>query len=187
MRLHPHPAGPPGVVRAIESDLRRQADGRLGVSFSLDAELARLNLPPAGRPERADGLWRHTCFEVFFSAAGARSYCELNFSPSGAWAAYAFDSYRAGMRPLDLAEVPSARWVRSPQQLTLRAQVNAACLLPEGAGVNLHVALSAVVEEQSGTITYWALQHPAASPDFHHRGGFILEVPGIQVAGGQQT
>ena len=49
---------------------------------------------------RTDGLWRHTCFEAFIAAAVRPEYWEYNLSPSGAWAAYHFTGYRAGMEPL---------------------------------------------------------------------------------------
>jgi hypothetical protein len=39
-----------------------------------------------------------------------------------------------------------------------------------------------VVEEKNGRLTYWALTHPSALPDFHHRLGFVLQV-GTQSAG----
>jgi hypothetical protein len=26
-------------------------------------------------------------------------------------------------------------------------------------------------------LSYWALHHPAAEADFHHRGGFTIQVP----------
>ena len=68
--------------------------GALAVSFILDADLERLRIPRRRKPRFADGLWRHTCFEVFVARKGSRSYREYNYSPSGEWAAYEFSSYR---------------------------------------------------------------------------------------------
>lgn len=39
------------------------------------------------------------------------------------------------------------------------------------------VALSAVIEEAHGAVSYWALAHPSDKPDFHHPDSFILELP----------
>ena len=61
----------------------------------------------ASRRQRTDGLWRHTCFEAFICRRATGEYWEYNFSPSGAWAAYQFSGYRAGMQPL--AQDVSAR------------------------------------------------------------------------------
>jgi hypothetical protein len=42
----------------------------------------------------------------------------------------------------------------------------------------LKLAVSAVVEDDSGTLSYWALKHAPGRPDFHHGDGFVLELPG---------
>jgi hypothetical protein len=34
------------------------------------------------------------------------------------------------------------------------------------------LGLTAVVEAADGSLSYWALRHPVARPDFHHRDGF---------------
>ena len=50
--------------------------------------------------------------------------------------------------------------------------------VPEGWGRAdvVWVALCAVVEHADGALSYWALAHPAGTPDFHHPDGFVLEV-----------
>jgi hypothetical protein len=40
----------------------------------------------------------------------------------------------------------------------------------------LQLALSTVIEDARGTLSYWALTHPPGKPDFHHRDAFVLEV-----------
>jgi hypothetical protein len=45
--------------------------------------------------------------------------------------------------------------------------------LPQNAA---RIGLSAVIEEQDGTISYWALRHAAGKPDFHHPDGFAMEL-----------
>ena len=42
----------------------------------------------------------------------------------------------------------------------------------------LRLALSAVVEADDGTLSYWALRHPPGRPDFHHADGFVLRLEG---------
>lgn len=154
--------------------LDRAADQSLRLRYRLDADPEQLRLPTLiSDPGRADELWRHTCFEVFVTGLCSAAYREFNFSPSGEWAAYAFTAYRAGMLPLDLRRAPELRWQRTAAQLELIATLPADALMT-AAGVS-RIALSAVIEEQSGTITYWALKHPAGHPDFHHPESFALE------------
>lgn len=154
--------------------LRHDADGGLHLCYRLDADTAQLCLPvPVTGAGRADELWRHTCFEVFVAGLGSGEYREFNFSPSGEWAAYAFTEYRAGMTALALPREPVLRWQRAADQLKLSVTLPAESLPAADGGFRL--ALSAVIEEQSGTISYWALNHPAGQPDFHHPGSFVLE------------
>ena len=37
-----------------------------------------------------------------------------------------------------------------------------------------NIGLSAILEEDDGTISYWALAHGSGRPDFHHPDGFTL-------------
>jgi hypothetical protein len=156
-------------------NVRRDAGGTLHLHYRLEAELEHLRLPAllAGAG-RADELWRHTCLEVFVAGRGSREYREFNFSPSGEWAAYAFTAYRAGMTVLELPGRPALRWQSTAEQLELNVILPAEALPAEAAGLRL--ALSAVIEEQSGTISHWALKHPARQPDFHHPESFALEI-----------
>ena len=39
------------------------------------------------------------------------------------------------------------------------------------------LGVSAVIEETSGSLSYWALAHPAGKADFHHSDCFAHELP----------
>ena len=146
----------------------------MSISYFVQGDLPRLRVPKQMPPDFADGLWKHTCFEAFLARAGSSEYRELNFSPAGQWAAYHFDSYRQGMRPLELATPPRVTVRQARGLLELEALVR---LPPAGTGL-VKLALCAVVEEESGTLHYWAARHPAGKPDFHHPEGYILELTG---------
>ena len=96
-----------------------------------------------------------------------------NFSPSGLWAAYAFDEYRKGMRDLELAVAPHVEF--DPERpLDLSVDLD----LSDTPNAPMLASISAVIEEQDGTTSYWALAHPPGEkPDFHHRDCFVLEIP----------
>ena len=74
-------------------------------------------------PQHRDGLWQHTCFEAFVGLGDGPAYLELNFSASGDWAAYRFDDYRQGMRPMQNASPPRIAVRRGPSQLELRVEL----------------------------------------------------------------
>lgn len=182
MRLLPHPATPAGPAIAIEVAATRRAGNRLRLIYRLEADLAQLRLPTSRAADRVDRLWQHTCFEAFISTPGSAGYAELNFSPSGEWAAYTFTSRRVGMLPASLKSTPSATWRRTDGRLELQVEVSLDGLVPGPGNTGLRIAVSAVIEEESGTISYWALRHPTEQPDFHHPDGFVLELPPIKPA-----
>jgi hypothetical protein len=147
--------------------------------YRLDADMARLRVPARCEPRQVDELWKHTCFEAFVAAArelqradGApliEAYRELNFAPSTEWAAYDFSGYRKGMTPVAMAP-PDICVEATHDSLELTAR------LDPGTSGPLKVSLTAVLEDDAGAITYWALRHAPGRPDFHHPAGFILEV-----------
>lgn len=167
--LVPHPSTPSGAVRSIVVEVARNA-GALALRYVLSGELERLRIPAARPPARADGLWHHTCFELF--VLGAEGYREFNFSPSGEWAAYRFTGYREGRVPLECA----------PPKIAARCAEGALELQTTVAATpgRIRVACSTVVEEAGGALSYWALRHPLERPDFHHEGGFALELDEIR-------
>lgn len=174
--LVPHPSTPASGVRGVFVSVAVRADGAVALSFGIEGDVDRLRVPSRAEPGRTDGLWRHTCFEAFLMAGNGPGYREVNFSPSGAWAAYAFSRYRDG-GPL-ATELESAAVARHDHdRLQLDAVIPKECLPPLATGVVLHLGLAAVLEAVDGTLSYWALRHPAQRPDFHHPDGFVVEVP----------
>jgi hypothetical protein len=184
LRLLPHPQKPGGAVRRVAARAWLAAPRSLRLRYVLEADLRRIRIPaavPGGG--RAEGLWKHTCFEAFVGVDASADYLELNFSPSGQWAAYRFESYREGMAAAELEERPAIAIVPGKHGLELRAEVRLGGALPGGgrstAGAaagkgDMRLALSTVVEDEEGGLSYWALRHPPGRPDFHHPDGFSL-------------
>jgi hypothetical protein len=174
-----HLATPAPVVRSLEAHAQRAADGGLEIAYCLRGDMARLLIPEPQPSGCADGLWEHTCFEVFVGVAGESGYQEFNFSPSGKWAAYAFGNYRQRDATRSLPVPPQIKARLSAGRLELEARI-ASTVLPRNAGAaTLQIGLCAVIEAidvVDGSHSYWALRHPAALPDFHHRDGFTLEL-----------
>jgi hypothetical protein len=160
-------------VQEVKVHLRRLQDGTLAFTYMLKGDLARLQIPPSRPSARIDGLWRHTCFEAFISASGNSAYQEFNFSPSGEWAVYHFRGYRDSL-PLEEGEMaPQIVTRRVENGLEFDARIRLKPLLTIQ---SLRLGLSAVIEDDTGTLSYWALKHPPGKPDFHHPEAFALEV-----------
>ena len=182
--LSPHPSTPEHAWH-ISALAERTADGVLCLRYVLDGALDGVRLPPPGAVRRGDRLWQHTCAEAFIAAAGMPAYVELNFSPSREWAAYAFTAYRDG-GTLAATRLEPQIVVRSDgAALTLDILVALADLsiagsfaadAPSFRDTVLRVGLSMVVESTDGRLSYWALRHPSAHPDFHHPDGLTLRL-----------
>lgn len=184
--LMAHPATPNEAVRRVAARAQLAGPDSLRFQYVLEADPLLLNIPPpAAEAGRADKLWAHTCFEAFVGVPESRRYLELNFSPSGQWAAYGFNSYRQGMTPA-LHVAPRLAVRRGAARLELQAEVQLSGSLsapepgPEASrDRRLRIALSTVVEDRRGRLSYWALCHPPGRPDFHHPDSFslTLELP----------
>ena len=169
-----HPETPSQQVSTIQARLSRVHDGGIAITYSLEGQISRLYLPAQSAPSRVDGLWRHTCFEAFISVEAARKYYEFNFAPSGQWPAYAFQRYRDG-GPLLQASDPQIAVRTSTDRFELDAVIHGESLSALPMNAPLLLGLSAVIEEDDGVISYWALKHPPGPPDFHHASAFVLE------------
>ena len=156
-------------MREVRAQVTRPRADRLEVSYAIEGELGTLRVPPPRTPRFAERLWQHTCCELFIARKGESAYREFNFSPSGEWAAYAFTRYREGAPQRDEALDPRITVRRSAGELRLDAGV--AC--ERG---RLALALSAVIEDGDGRLSYWALAHAPGRPDFHHPEVFSLEL-----------
>jgi hypothetical protein len=169
-----HPATPCTYVSSVGARVDRLSDDLLVLYYEIVGDIDRLLLPPQRRSAHTDGLWQHTCFEAFVRANGARSYVELNFSPSSEWAIYRFDDYRRGMTAIEPPHSPKIICRRRADELNADVDVHLSGLLPQA---DLQLALAVVLEDQQGRISYWALQHPPGNADFHHDAAFALELP----------
>jgi len=172
MQLISHPAHSPGAITAIDVYVTREPTGLI-LSYALTGDVTALVLPGQTAPNRADDLWDTTCFELFMRGEGA-AYREYNFSPSGEWAAYAFESYREGRREIPASIVIATDGEADSLNLTASLAVDLADVA--------RLALSAVIEERSGRKSYWSLGHHFGDPDFHHDACFMLPLADIGAA-----
>ena len=117
---------------------------------------------------RVDGLWQHTCVELFFAVADGAGYREFNFATNGDWAAYDFIAYRE--RAASLPQISPPRVVANVagDVCHVSIELDAACLPDD---VNAKFSATVVLESSSGELSYWAAHHPGPQPDFHHRDG----------------
>lgn len=170
-QLRPYPASPPCPIDAIAVRVSHENGGGLRLRFELVGKFHQIAVPGPRAARMADGLWAHTCCEAFVGLPGSPAYREFNFSPSGEWAIYDFDAYRQRSAAGIVPPAPLIASRLAADRLVLDATV-APAALPQGSPLEL--GLTAVVEAADGTLSYWALHHPGARPDFHLRDAFTL-------------
>ena len=163
-----------GGVRSIHACVNGGDANMLRITYQVNGNIDKLKIPATSSPRRTDRLWERTCFEVFIRADSDATYYEFNFSPSGEWAAYSFRNYREGEPMQDESCSPEIVVCREADRIELAAVVRLHPSLTVRPGALLRIGLSAVIEANDGTLSYWALKHAGAKPDFHHPDSFAL-------------
>jgi hypothetical protein len=162
----------------LEGRLSRLGD-QLCVRYQLSGDLASVLLPPPATagPVRRDGLWERTCFELFLAAEGAAPYWEVNLAPSGDWNLYRLDNYRQGLRPEPDRDALPFRVSRVAEGLVLTVELGLPVELARACREQpLRLGVTAVIEQQGGALSYWALDHGGPEADFHRREDFLLRL-----------
>jgi hypothetical protein len=150
-------------------------DNKLAIRYMFGDDLKEIVIPPPSKtPLRKHELWQDTCFEFFLGIKDSQRYWEFNLSPAGHWNVYRFDGYRQEMQE-------EKAFTTLP--FNVQNQANGLILLLD---VDLHkiisveqaieVAITTVIKDKDGEITYWALTHRGAEADFHLRNSFIVEL-----------
>ena len=158
----------------ITGDVGRSSN-KLSISYTLSGPLSELMIPaPADIRLRKKGLWEETCFELFLAPVNSDNYWEFNLSTSGHWNVYSFTSCREGMQEETAFTALPFRALLLPGSLRLSLEVGLEKIVP--ADQALKINISAVIKTINGRMTFWALAHPGAQPDFHRRDAFIIDL-----------
>lgn len=170
--LKPFSAPPEPFMIYVESS---HVDDQLEINFTLMGDMTSLHLPsPAENSNRVVGLYHHTCLEIFLKR-GSR-YLEWNFSFSGDWCIFLFDSYRkksTEQENLDSSLFSIKHISHSNSEARFGVGINLDRLNFLGRGES-HLGFSAVLEHPKSQLSYWALKHVANQPDFHQEKSFIV-------------
>ncbi|MBU3696065.1 DOMON-like domain-containing protein [Dechloromonas sp.] len=171
VELLAHPAIATSPFGPVFAEVAWLADGGLQIDYRIADASRQLRLPAPAPATFTDGLWQHTCCEVFIARAGGQSYRELNFAPNGAWAIYDFIDYRQRLATPTPVIAPTIDVIATANEFTLSASLPAA-LLP--AADTWQIGLTVVLETIDGDKSWWALTHTADRPDFHPLASFTL-------------
>ena len=134
---------------------------KLNMTYVVTGDLRRINWPDEDDSEQE--LWRNTCFECFIGDANGTAYYELNQSPNGNRACYAFDDYRSGMRTSDVMVPEQYSMAKDNHECRVRLAVSGTSF------GRICLGLSVVLKDVTAKTHYFSLSHPPSQPDFHDR------------------
>jgi hypothetical protein len=171
-QLRPFAPTPAASAFQIFCDLDFKADA-LELRYRIQGPVDELVLPmTVSNPHFRDELWTTTCLEIFLQEKGQNAYEEWNFSPSGNWAYYHFQSYRQPSGgALRLQPLEPLNWIKNDHQLLLQVKIPLYQSFT-AEKPNLRYGVTAVVHVKSGEKQYWALEHAGEKPDFHLAASF---------------
>jgi hypothetical protein len=174
-----HLQSPPEAVQSVVVEVKSDGHGGLALHYVVRGDIDRLAFAPAAAPERQHRLWQLSCFEIFLKVRGEEGYQEYNFSSSRAWAAYGFTGRRAGMLDLHPSQAPEITSRIDRDSFVVDVMLSDALVDPDA---KMLIGLSTIIEEKSGTFSYWAIAHPDGPADFHHPDCFALTYPFEDIA-----
>ncbi len=162
---------------SITGSLARRP-GSVQIEYQVEGALDRIRWPgPSNTTGRCHGLWRHTCFELFFSIKNKDAYWEVNLCQNDCWNVYHFTQYRTGMREEKSIGQPLFRFVTGGDFLSLTCTLELNGLIDDSS--DLEVGVSSVIQATDGGTSYWAIDHQGLVPDFHYRPSFCLGLPAM--------
>lgn len=157
----------------IKASLFAPQKNQWTAEFHLRGKLTSLRWPTASpTTQRRDHLWQSTCFEFFLAPSlnPQEAYYEVNASPQGDWNAYQLSAYRQDLRPLLSSQVEiSSQHSADDQEAHIIVSLTADLLPPPR-----FASLTAVLQFQDGSLSYWALKHPRSEADFHDKQAFLV-------------
>ena len=143
--------------------------GKIALSFLLKGNLDSYLFPKVEKIQRANELWKATCFELFL-ANDDEVYYELNFSSSLAWNFYVLDAYRAESKALELEEEPCISFTYKDDECSIVFELESEVLDFEDFK---YCNLATILLTRENERRFWAIKHLKDAPDFHNKNNFL--------------
>ena len=143
-----------------------------GINFvyTITGDLSDVNFPLYKKERRENNLWENSCFEFFIAEKQTTEYREFNFSPSGKWNVYSFDSHRKNMKEEEKVKNVKIRTEREKNKFVLFAYVDFRLAKPAS---NYEFQLATILKTKDGIRHFFAIDNSSEQPDFHNRKFFV--------------
>ena len=146
-------------------------ENKLFISFTVKGKVDEYYFPATSKPQRANELWKATCFELFLADSKAETYYELNFSSSLAWNFYALKHYRAEVSEVKLLNDPIIQVFEENESFKIELEL-------EGFDFSKFdiCNLTCILLTKENERTFWSSKKMDEKPDFHDR-KYFLQIP----------
>ncbi|MEJ6483271.1 DOMON-like domain-containing protein [Nostoc punctiforme UO1] len=172
--LQPFPSTKSLPNLKIAGNISRNGN-QFAIHYLLEGDLKEIAIAlPSNTPSRKHELWKETCFEFFLGIKNSQQYWEFNLSPSGHWNVYRLDGYRQGMQKETAFENLPINVQNQADSLALALNVDLDKIISVEQAIE--VAITTVIKDRDGKVTYWALTHRGTEADFHLRDSFIIKL-----------
>ncbi|ACC80128.1 DOMON-like domain-containing protein [Nostoc punctiforme] len=172
--LQPFPSTESMPNLKIAGNISRNGN-QFAIHYLLEGDLKEIAIAlPSNTPSRKHELWKETCFEFFLGIKNSQQYWEFNLSPSGHWNVYRLDGYRQGMQKETAFENLPINVQNQADSLALALNVDLDKIISVEQAIE--VAITTVIKDRDGKVTYWALTHRGTEADFHLRDSFIIKL-----------
>jgi len=168
----PHPSTLPKWPMSVHGIVETKGAHEIALTYDVTGETDKVRWPALSKSQFRRELWTSTCFELFVGIPNTENYLEFNFSPSTEWCGFSFRSYRNGRS--DLRDLAFSRFdvTRTESSVSIHAQFEIPETLLNFENSEYRSALSAVIEDTDGQLSYWADTHRSDVPDFHNNQSF---------------
>lgn len=143
---------------------------KLKLDYEIIGNLSQYNFPKPTKQQRANELWRDTCFELFIANTSQESYHEMNISPSIQWNCYHFNAYKEDMKESTLILAPTIKTTQNDQSYKLSVETT---IQEEFFHEILEINLAVILLDTDNTRHFYTLKKRDGVPDFHDREGFL--------------
>ena len=140
---------------------------RVKVEYKITGELNNYIFEQPSKQQRANELWKATCFELFIAPKEELNYWELNISPSTKWNLYAFDNYKEHMREEKNISIPNIKITQKEDTYLISCELNLGMegFSPEQSNFNLTVILL----DKNHVRHFYSINRKDGIVDFHNR------------------
>ena len=144
---------------------------KLKLDYEIIGDISLYIFPKQTQQQRANELWKATCFELFMNNYSSTKYYEINISPSTQWNSYQFTSYKKEMIESHIFSTPTIRSQQQNNGYNLSFEMDFTESIFEK---KLLINCAVILLDNKGVRYFYSINRRKELPDFHDREYFEL-------------